>query len=130
MTISKQVRTLASASLLALAIASVAAGFADAKYIKDAALCRSQGYVWNDEFGCADSTCVHNGKHYWHGEGYAEGSALYVCNAFTGEFIRFRTAQPQGPQTVHITTTGTNAPPSQTPAYPRTPRGTGTYAQP
>lgn len=135
MTIQNHVRTLASASLLALAIASVAVGGADAKYASDASSCRGSGHVWSDQFGCLDATCQHNGKTYQHGEGYrvtvfAGQHRLYVCNGFTGEFDIYRTADPQGPQAPANTTTGTNAPPEQAPANPLTAPTTGTYSQP
>ena len=130
MIFNRHVRTLASASLLALAIVNMSTGFANAAWFTNRADCERNGFKWYDGYGCNDSACYHDGKFYNHGEGYSEDGYLYVCSGFTGQFIRARTAQPQGPTAPASTTTGTNAPPSRAPANPLTAPTTGTYSQP
>lgn len=135
MNLQKNVRTFASASLLALAIASVPMGIAHAATHTNRQSCEAAGFVWMEGRGCIDKTCSHGGKTYQNGEGYrvtvfAGQHRLYVCDGVTGEFVIYRTADPQGPLAPHTTTTGTNAPPEQTPANPLVPRTTGTYSQP
>jgi hypothetical protein len=107
----KHVRALVSAFLLALAIASVPAGFAHAKIHQSRSSCEGSGYLWSDEFGCMDQTCEHNGVHYWPGD-IRYGTGLYglriryACNGFTGEWVTFRVAQPQVPTAPRPTTNG------------------------
>lgn len=136
MSLNKHVRTLASASLLALAIASMSTGFVHAAHDTQRA-CESAGYSWDFSRGkCADKKCLGtDGLLYTNGQRGPDGHSghntiMSICDGVTGQWNYYRTADPQGPLAPHTTTTGTNAPPEQAPANPLTPRTTGTYSQP
>ena len=131
MIFNKHVRALASAALLAISIGSVAVGIADAKTYTTKASCEAAGFKWSETLqACNDQLCWRSGLLYGPGDLIRDGDAVLACDGTTGEWVRLRTANPQGPTAPQSTTTGTAAPPSQVPANPLTAPTTGTYSQP
>ena len=111
MTIHKHVRTLASAALLALAIASVPIASAHASRYQTRQSCEAAGFSWSNTYGCADRLCERDGGYYRDGQQFYEflpsGRArVYICDGYSGEWIAARTAEPQVPTAPRPTTNG------------------------
>jgi hypothetical protein len=96
MTIRTQLRTLATASLLALTVISLpgAQAYAAPNTNPRAADCRARGYLWSDSQGCADKQCS-----LWDGKSepgdvviWGAGTAFY-CNGFTGTWEQIARSQ-------------------------------------
>ena len=64
--------------------------------------CRRRGHIWHDTFGCADKTCVWEGKTYggsdvfWIRVRTSSGFKIQMayCNAFTGQVVIVGAADP------------------------------------
>ena len=107
------VRTLAVASMVALAVVGSPAGLALAGPNSTAETrCKNAGYVWDDgKKACAKKECTHGGTTYTHGEERAEGSypklrTVYKCDGFTGEWVKQLEIVPSGPVAPKPTTIG------------------------
>jgi hypothetical protein len=95
-----QIRTLVTASLLALTIISLPAAQADASAISmiGQAACEAEGGQWDDELGCGTKSCRVVGGSFWVRPGTAYMDAkghIYVCNGHTGQFQARTTSVPE-----------------------------------
>jgi hypothetical protein len=101
--------SLATASLLALAIVSLPAGSAYATATnpknKTATTCQAQGYEWDDVKGCADKTCTMYGETYHHGQFTNRGEDIVYCDGYTGNWVLIRTRPRSGPAAPRAGTT-------------------------
>ena len=105
MNIRMQLRTLATASMVALAVVIVPAGSAYAAknnpFPKSSSTCVAQGYDWDGVKGCADKAC---GFHPLYGSGHHGDIAFgtvdaAVCDGFTGNWVVLKVdpPKPSGP---------------------------------
>ncbi len=94
MNVRTMLRTAAAAVAIGVMVLGSPAGLAlAAPKETPAQSCKRRGYVWSDDFGCADKSCEYNGKTYGPGavtnvkvltaNGYRNGTAY--CDGFTGK---------------------------------------------
>ncbi len=82
-------RTLATASLLALVALSLPGVSAHAMPIQEARkkACLARGYVWSDKLGCADKGCsLWDGKSEPGDTVSTPGGHVSMCNGWTGQW--------------------------------------------
>ena len=101
MNIRTQLRTLATASMVALAVVIVPAGLAHAEAPKTVAEagCTAAGYAWSDTQGCANEPCIHD----VFGNGLPgdtitspyTGSRMY-CDGYSGKWVV--AVEPEAPR--------------------------------
>ena len=92
--------SLATASLLALAIVGLPAGSAQAAATnpknKTASACLAQGYEWDDVKGCADKTCTLHGNTFQPGDvAETDNYDVVVCDGFTGKWVVVSVTPPK-----------------------------------
>ena len=132
LTIPTPVRALATAALLAVALASVPTDFAHARInVEDTEpptsvpgqrtnstqarqkspqqqACEAQGYQWISG-QCANKHCYHNGTWYRPGGYRLEGGHHYACDGVSGTWVQiYRGPSPDG---IRAPTTGTSTQP-------------------
>jgi hypothetical protein len=85
MNICTQLRTLAMALMVALALMSLPAAQAYAAPNRDprAAACAARGFIWADGLGCADKSCYLGQP----GDTELIGGRIYMCDGFSGLWI-------------------------------------------
>jgi hypothetical protein len=125
MKIRDRARSLAMASMLALALMSLPAAQAYAATNVVKAGCEGAGYIWSDTKGCSNRSC--GGWPYGNGEPGEISLALGTdhaayCDGFTGQWTQVSLA-PQAPlsEPAAPRTGGTASPTGTTPSGPRAP---------
>jgi hypothetical protein len=127
MNIRTQLRTLATASMVALAVVVVPAGLAHAAPNVVKMGCEAAGYTWSDTLGCANKSCPDGGLPGDDRQVRTTGGqfvALYMCNGFTGQWDKIVGAEASQSGSGAPLTGSTIDPTGTTSSGPVAPRAT------